>query len=259
MVDYDYGFINPMAVPHRALRDDYDIFGARKRPGHGGLDLYSPDGSEIVAPADGTVRFSGFGSSSAGWLVEILHPGHPNRGQTGFLDWYLSRSMHMNERPVAVAGAAILAGTVIGRVGKTGNANSPHNHFEIRWTDANDADKWTMYGTGWGTRYDPAAFGILDDPALPPALGEITVDRPFLAVTAPPYSKDMAVQELQYLLAVRGFIDTTPGVNLNAVTGQFDGLFGPSTASGVKNYQISKGLLADGKVGTATWSVLLDY
>jgi len=253
MVDYDYGFINPMAVPHRELRDDYDIFGARKRPGHGGLDLYSPAGSEIVAPADGTVRFSGYGSSSAGWLIEILHP-DPMGG------WYLSRSMHMDERPFWTKGDEIQAGTVVGYVGKTGNANSPHNHFEIRWTDANDADGWTMYGTGWGTRYDPAEFGILDAPVDPPVdLGQITVDRPFLAVDAPPYSKDMAVQELQYLLAVRGFIDTTPGVNLNAVTGQFDGKFGPSTASGVKNYQISKGLVADGKVGVATWSVLLDY
>jgi len=244
MPDFNYGFINPMEVPHRALRDDYDIFGAHKRPGHGGLDLYSPEGSAILAPADGHVRFSGFGSSSAGWLVEILHPGQVNRGENGFLDWYLSRSMHMNGQPVAVQGAAITQGTVIGHVGQTGNAHSPHNHFEIRWTDNNDADKWTMYGSQWGTRYDPAKFGILDSPVpLPPVLSEITIDRPTLAIGA----DGQAVKELQYLLTLRGFYLKT------------DGDFGPKTHGGVVDYQISKGLVADGKVGTATWTLLLDY
>jgi len=38
-----------------------------------------------------------------------------------------------------------------------------------------------------------------------------------------------------------------------------DGLFGPSTEQGVMNYQISKGLVADGIVGPSTWTVLLDY
>jgi len=224
--NYDYGFTTPMAVAPRPLRNRWDIFGASDRPGHGGWDLYSPLGSNIIAPADGTIRFAGMGSSSAGWLVEILHPGQDNRGQTGYLDWYLTRSMHMDGRPTVSKGDKVARGAIVGHVGQSGNANSPHNHFEIRWTDANDADKWTMYGTGWGTRYDPAKFNIdLDELMTPPelVLGRITVDRPRLWKIGPPYTKEMAAQELQGLLGLRGFIDITPGVNLDATTGQFDG------------------------------------
>jgi len=154
--NYDYGFIHPQPDGTRPLRPDYDTFGANKRPGHGGLDLYPlirNDDNPIVATAAGTVRFAGQGSVDAGWLVEILHPGDPG--------WYLTRSMHMLNQPAVATGDTVTAGNIVGIVGKTGNANSPHNHHEIRYTPDPNAHLWTMYGSGWGVRYDPALFGIL--------------------------------------------------------------------------------------------------
>jgi len=155
-VDYDYGFINPMAEPHRPLRPEYDTFEASKRPRHGGLDLYPvmlP--ARIIVPADGKVRFVGQGSSQAGWLAEILHPAYPG--------WYLTRSMHMVSHPVLpAAGTPVDVGDLVGMAGATGNANAVHNHFEIRHASSPEADEWTVYGSAWGTRYDPALFGILN-------------------------------------------------------------------------------------------------
>ncbi len=189
-IDYQYGFVNPMLEPHRPLRPKWDTFGASMRPGHGGLDLYSPPGSPIIATADGTVRTAGRGSTSAGWLVEILHPAADG-------GWYLTRSMHMMSKPTVTKGQTVLQGEVIGFEGRTGNAISPHNHHEIRYTPSKGADKWTMYGSRWGTRYDPALFGILGE--------ETPVD-------------DEAVKGLQRIAAGRGF---DPG--------PIDGQWGPRT------------------------------
>jgi len=250
-MNYDFGFINPMAVPHRALRPEYDIFGASKRPGHGGLDLYSPRGTAIVAAANGRVRYAGMGSKDAGWLVEVLHEAK--------IGWFLTRSMHMQSRPIVVTGQNVNAGDIVGYVGATGNANSPHNHFEIRYATDSGANKWKMYGSQWGTRHDPALFGILDQPGEAPRLASISIDRPVIRRKASLTKKVQVTQELQYLLGLRGFLDMTPGRNIDPVSGQFDGLFGPSTEQGVISYQASKSLVADGIVGGTTWHVLLDY
>ena len=116
-----------------------------------------------------------------------------------------------------------------------------------------------MYGSGWGTRYDPAKFGVLDEPEEPPDLVQIRIDRPSLKRESPPYTMDQATQELQSLLAIRRFLSLKPGVNFDPVTATFDGAFGPSTAQAVMDYQVSKGLTPDGLVGSATWTMLLDY
>ena len=40
--------------------------------------------------------------------------------------------------------------------------------------------------------------------------------------------------------------------------GGIDGDFGPATEAAVKNYQTANGLEADGEIGPATWSKLLN-
>jgi len=237
--NYAFGFKMPNMEWPRKLRRRYDIFHAWLRPRHGGLDLYSSPGSGIGASADGVVRFAGKGSKDAGWLVEILH--------WSPMGWYLTRYMHMQSRPLVVTGQQVVQGQLLGRVGKTGNANAEHNHFEIRFTDNMQADQWTMYGSGWGKRYDPAKFGVMVKEPLPVVYVKIgPLLKPVLhRVSNEPATLD--VEDLQVLLVNRGHLKFK----------DVDGQFGPQTERAVKNYQASIAVEADGIVGTDTWFALL--
>lgn len=62
-----------------------------------------------------------------------------------------------------------------------------------------------------------------------------------LMLTTPRMSGD-TIAEVQRLLGFSG--------------GDVDGVFGPATDLAVRNFQNAEGLVVDGKVGPATWSVL---
>lgn len=122
----DIHFANDWGRP----RDD----GART---HKGNDVFSPKMTRIVAVADGFVTFVGVGKRP-GYQVRIRHA-------NGWSTWYF----HLNndnpgtddnrggpEHAFAEgieAGVFVTAGTVIGYVGDSGNAEPtpPHTHFEL--------------------------------------------------------------------------------------------------------------------------------
>jgi murein DD-endopeptidase MepM/ murein hydrolase activator NlpD len=85
---------------------------------HMGLDIASPIGTAILAPADGVVRFTGWGQHY-GRCIRLDH-GH------GFSTMY----GHLKEFSVK-AGARVKKGQTIGKVGLTGNTNGPHLHYVI--------------------------------------------------------------------------------------------------------------------------------
>lgn len=95
------------------------------RPNHTGIDISSSGiyGKNIVAATDGIVTLSqyyyGYGN-----CVMINH---------GTLDGktYVTVYGHASELCVS-KGQYVTAGTVIARVGSTGNSSGPHLHFEIR-------------------------------------------------------------------------------------------------------------------------------
>ena len=101
--------------------------GTPKRP-HYGLDIAAPQGTEIVAPADGLVTLNQPDLFYTGVTVMLDH-GH------GLSTLYI----HMSESSV-VLGQRVRQGDVIGAVGKTGRATGPHLH-------------WGM--SLFGTRLDP--------------------------------------------------------------------------------------------------------
>lgn len=89
-----------------------------RRDFHKGIDISAPRGTQIHAPAKGTVTFSG-SDGAYGNSVTILH----GNGIT-------TRYGHMQSTNVK-QGQVVNRGDVIGFVGSTGRSTGPHLHYEV--------------------------------------------------------------------------------------------------------------------------------
>lgn len=94
-------------------------FGPRNGKMHKGIDIQAPEGENIKAAEDGVVIFSGF-LKGYGNVVIIKHEGD-------FFTVYAHNRVNLVKE-----GEFVKKGQVIGKVGMTGNARTPHLHFEIR-------------------------------------------------------------------------------------------------------------------------------
>ena len=103
-------------------------FGPRGQKEHKGMDIKAPTGTPIMAAADGEVTYAGT-RSGYGLVVEISHG-----------DGVGTVYGHMNEISVAV-GDILQQGDLIGTVGATGNASTPHLHYEVL-IDGEIYDPW---------------------------------------------------------------------------------------------------------------------
>lgn len=108
----------PIAVdPSVRYTNDYGY----ERPDgrvHQGIDIFADEGTSVLAPDDGQVRF---GTDPIGGIVYNLTGNDGSR----YYGAHLSRVEGSNR--------AVRAGDIIGYVGRTGNAAStePHLHFEV--------------------------------------------------------------------------------------------------------------------------------
>lgn len=113
----------PSIAPVRGILTDG--FGSRrdpftgKRATHSGIDISTPTGRPIVAPADGVVAKANW-ASGYGKVVYLSH---------GY--GYSSRYGHLSKIAVK-AGDKVKRGDVIGYVGSTGRSTGPHVHYEVR-------------------------------------------------------------------------------------------------------------------------------
>ncbi len=89
---------------------------------HSGVDISSPYGTPIVAPADGVVTFADL-LGGYGRLIMITH----GNGIT-------TRYGHLSGFAVT-AGQSVHRGNVIGYVGASGRSTGPHLHYEVRIND----------------------------------------------------------------------------------------------------------------------------
>lgn len=85
---------------------------------HHGVDIRVPTGTEVRAMARGRVTFAG-SMRGYGWVVMIDHGGDV---ETVYA--------HLSD-VLAQEGQAVAARDVIGLSGASGNASTPHLHFEI--------------------------------------------------------------------------------------------------------------------------------
>jgi murein DD-endopeptidase MepM/ murein hydrolase activator NlpD len=100
-------------------------FGAG-RPGHThqGQDVVADSGVTLVAPYAGKISYVAYQAAAAGYYVVE----HADDGR----DYVF---MHLLKDSTAVSvGQRVSTGSVIGKVGATGDASGPHLHFEI-WVD----------------------------------------------------------------------------------------------------------------------------
>jgi murein DD-endopeptidase MepM/ murein hydrolase activator NlpD len=113
----------------------HPITGSRRF--HSGVDIGAPMGAPVVAAGSGTIitagRLGGYGNA-----IVIQHNGVQ---QTLY--------GHLSEIFV-LPGQRIEQGTVIGRVGSTGNSTGPHLHFESRMSTA---DGWVAVDPGDDVKY----------------------------------------------------------------------------------------------------------
>lgn len=88
---------------------------------HRGIDISIPQGTPVLATADGIVSFSGW--NGGGGNVVVVEHGH------GYSTYYAH-----NQRNAVQVGQRVKRGELIGYAGATGNATGSHVHYEI-WKD----------------------------------------------------------------------------------------------------------------------------
>lgn len=92
---------------------------------HTGIDYACPERTEILASADGVVKYAEFDKTGYGNTVIIRH----NDGRATLYAHLSNILFHVNQ--------SVKQGNVIGLSGNTGNSTGPHLHFEARkeWYD----------------------------------------------------------------------------------------------------------------------------
>lgn len=113
----------------------HPISGSRRF--HSGVDIGAPMGAPVVAAGSGIIISSGW-LGGYGKAVVIQHNG-------------VQQTLYGHLSEVFVQpGQKIEQGTVIGRVGSTGNSTGPHLHFEAR---VSTADGWVAIDPGEDIKY----------------------------------------------------------------------------------------------------------
>lgn len=117
-----------VSIPSRSPLQGYRLtsdYGMRTHPvlggrrAHKGIDLASPTGTPVYAPADGMVGKAEW-FSSYGLYIQVEHGGDLQ-----------TRYGHLSRLNVA-AGQFVHKGDLIGYVGSTGRSTGSHLHYEVR-------------------------------------------------------------------------------------------------------------------------------
>jgi murein DD-endopeptidase MepM/ murein hydrolase activator NlpD len=97
----------------------YGRFGPRGGQRHDGIDIAAPEGTPVLAAADGSVIYAGK-QAGYGAIVILRHDG-------GLVTVYAHASALLVH-----AGERVGRGEPVAKVGQTGKTTGPHLHFEVR-------------------------------------------------------------------------------------------------------------------------------
>ncbi|MGO1852805.1 MAG: peptidoglycan DD-metalloendopeptidase family protein [Agrococcus casei] len=145
----------------------HPITGERKL--HTGVDFAAPDGTAILAAADGVVTVAG-ASGGYGNLIVIEHTIGGRTVATGYA--------HMWDHGIHVAvGDRVTAGQHVGDVGSSGYSTGAHLHFEVRPGGTNaapvDPEPWLNSHGAADLPTPEAGAGGCDPTASGPGLGSV--------------------------------------------------------------------------------------
>ena len=121
---------SPAAMPSRAHKGSLLFpvpggrissgFGMRDGRMHEGVDILAPEGSDVLAAADGKVVYADNTIRGYGNMIIVKHQGD------------LSTVYAHNSKNLVQVGDLVKRGQKIAEVGMTGRASAPHVHFEVR-------------------------------------------------------------------------------------------------------------------------------
>lgn len=137
------GFAEPFGWPCAGIISG--VYGSRRilngvpRSPHLGVDIAAPEGTPILAPADGVVSLSEDFYTEGGTI--LIDHGH------GVSSVYLHQSKRM-----VTAGETVKRGSIIGLVGQTGRATGAHVHWGLAW---------------FQTKLDPSRITVTPKPSQP--------------------------------------------------------------------------------------------
>jgi murein DD-endopeptidase MepM/ murein hydrolase activator NlpD len=122
----------PIRGPHDLGRNPANMFGGGR--GHDGQDMFADCGTPVIAATAGRVVRAAYEGAAGNYLV--IHD--PDSGQDAVY-------MHLLHTPRFAEGEDVVLGQRIASVGRTGDADGCHLHFEL----------WTAPGWFKGHAYDP--------------------------------------------------------------------------------------------------------
>lgn len=198
--------------------------------GHPGVDYGCPNGTPVLALADGVCIYAGPASGFGDHLVSIWHP------QFGLT----SRYGHMQVHLVAT-GAAVRAGQQIGISNNQGESSGAHLHLELgvgRLIDAGNPPN--IDPEGWLVAHLSAPVPVpVPTPAGDPVAAMHTVDTNVALNMADP-----TIRTLQGLLEARGGMIKP------------DNTSHPVLSTVLRWFQQQAKLVVDGVCGPTTWQRL---
>lgn len=121
--DYAGGFSWPAEGRISGVYGSQRILNGEPRRPHYGLDIAAPEGTPVLAPADG--------------LVTLAHDDLYFSGGTLILDHgqgLSSSFLHLSRLHVE-AGESVVQGQLIAEIGATGRASGPHLDWRMNWLD----------------------------------------------------------------------------------------------------------------------------
>ena len=120
---YTGGFAWPAKGRISGVYGSQRVLNGEPRRPHYGLDIAAPEGTDVLAPADG--------------LITMTHPDMYFSGGTIILDHgqgLSSTFLHLSKILVE-AGTFVKQGDLIARIGATGRASGPHLDWRMNWLD----------------------------------------------------------------------------------------------------------------------------